>query len=65
MRTILSLSFLVGVVVGRPSKSLLRPLPKHYDAGDAAVVFINDRMNVLPPDFEHTEDGMLITRVKD
>jgi hypothetical protein len=55
---------LAGVVVGRPSKSLLRPLPKHYDAGDAAVVFINDRMNVLPQDFEHTEDGIPNTSFK-
>jgi hypothetical protein len=64
MRTTLILSFLAGVVVGRPSKSLLRPLPKHYDAGDAAVVFINDRMNVLPQDFEHTEDGIPNTSFK-
>jgi hypothetical protein len=65
MRTAFILSLLAGVVVGRPSKSLLRPLPKHYDAGDAAVVFINDRMNVLPLDYQHTEDGIPNTYFED
>jgi len=57
MRSIVWIALLASCVCGRPSLSLLQPLPKHYDAGDASVVFIKHRMNVLPQGFEHNEDG--------
>jgi len=38
----------------------LQPLPKHYDAGDASIVFVKDRMNVLT-DYEHTDDGTILS----
>jgi hypothetical protein len=58
MLTILLTSLFLSCAVARPSSSILRPLPKHYDAGDASVVFLKDRMNVLPEDFSHDEEGM-------
>ena len=60
MLSIALLSLLLSCVDARPSQSILRPLPKHFDAGDAKVVFIKDRMNVLPEEFGHKKDGMLI-----
>jgi len=54
---ILWIALFAGCVSARPSLSLLQPLPKHYDAGDAAVVFLKDRMNVLPDGFGHNEEG--------
>jgi hypothetical protein len=57
MQAIVLLSLLLSSVSARPSQSILQPLPKHFDAGDASIVFIKDRMNVLPGGFEHTKDG--------
>jgi hypothetical protein len=59
MRLIVSIALFAACVSARPSLSLLQPLPKHYDAGDAAVVFIKDRMNVLPEGFGHNKEGTL------
>lgn len=57
MKAIVFLSLFLSAVSARPSQSILQPLPKHFDSGDASVVFIKDRMNVLPEGFEHTKDG--------
>lgn len=57
MRPIFWIALLIKLISARPSLSLLQPLPKHYDAGDASVVFIKHRMNVLPESFEHKEEG--------
>src|SRR5277367_1430650 len=38
--------------------SLLQPLPKSFNPGNAKVVFIKDRLSVLPKGFAHTKDGM-------
>ena len=59
MRLIIWIALFAGWVSARPSLSLLQPLPKHYDAGDAAVVFIKDRMNVLPEGFGHNKEGTI------
>jgi hypothetical protein len=40
------------------SPSLLQSLPKSFNPGNAKVVFIKDRMSVLPKGFTHTGDGM-------
>lgn len=40
------------------SPSLLQSLPKSFNPGSAKVVFIKDRMSVLPKGFTHTGDGM-------
>jgi hypothetical protein len=60
MQTIALISLLLSSVAARSSPSILQPLPKHYDAGDAAVVYIKNRMNVLPEGFGHTADGIFI-----
>jgi hypothetical protein len=52
------LLFALSYACARPSSSILQPLPKHYDAGDASIVFVKDRMNILAKGFEHTEDGI-------
>ena len=59
MRLIVWIALFAGCVSARPSLSLLQPLPKHYDAGDAAVVFLKDRMNVLPEGFGHNKEGTI------
>jgi|SRR5271155_1356425 len=59
MRLIVWIALFAGCVSARHSLSLLQPLPKHYDAGDAAVVFIKDRMNVLPKGFGHNNEGTI------
>jgi len=58
MRTIALVALLVGSANTRPAHSVLQPLPKHFDAGDASVVFIKDRLNVLPEGFGHHEVGV-------
>ena len=58
MRIIALVALLVGYANARPAHSVLQPLPKHYDAGDASVVFIKGRMNVLPEGFGHHEEGV-------
>jgi hypothetical protein len=62
MLSILSISLLLSHVVARPSSSILQPLPKGYDAGDAGVVFLKDRLNVLPEGFRHHEEGMFLLK---
>jgi gluconolactonase len=57
MQTIAWLLLFLGYVASRPSRSLLQPLPRHFDAGDASVVFVKDRMNLLPEGFGHSEEG--------
>jgi hypothetical protein len=41
-----------------PTPPLLQPLPKHFKPGNATVVFIKDRLPILPKGFTHTEDGI-------
>jgi len=40
------------------SSSILQPLPKSFKPGNAKVVFIKDRLSVLPKGFTHTTDGI-------
>ena len=59
MFRVLLLSIGLSFASARPSTSILQPLPKHYDAGDASIVFVKDRMNILAKGFEHTKDGIM------
>jgi gluconolactonase len=57
MRAMLLLLTLFTPSYARPAQSILQPLPKYFDAGDAAVVFLKNRLNVLPEGFGHTQEG--------
>lgn len=64
-RTLAALSVLVtfASVCASPlstSTSILQPLPKHIKEGDSSVVFVKDRLNVLPEGFKHTGDGIIL-----
>lgn len=42
---------------------LLQTLPAGYDAGDATIVFLKDRLAILPEPFVHEDNGGFSCRV--
>jgi hypothetical protein len=58
MRSLALLLALVGSVIARTSPRIIQPLPEKFDAGDARVVFLRNRMNVLPENFGHNAEGI-------
>jgi sugar lactone lactonase YvrE len=47
-------------VHSRPSGTILQPLPKGFDPGNASIVYIRNRLNILPQGFEHTKEGKIL-----
>jgi hypothetical protein len=53
-----TLFLLIPAAVPSPTQSLLQPLPKGFKEGNSSVVYVKDRLTLLPGGFSHTKDGM-------